>query len=372
MSCHSLILKRSKYRQTPNRGITLLEVLILIGIFVSVFVMLLPALLAMRESSRQEACVKNMKDLGIAFHNYASNHNNRFPASSGVTRGPDGKITAVDGWSWQVMVLPYLEHEQLYNSLDIEGGHPLAESSGSKAASKAEALATSLPELLCPSSHCSPFTGNGTKKMGITNYKAMGATHIESLSVASPWPLPPKYGQDAVSSKRSEADKIVQHPDGACFPGDGLAGGDFPKGWQWTFLLVESTEPHYARWAVGAESAVVGLPPNVEFEKVEYKQHAFDGYVPKGYRKALEKSPEAMSTYWTYHTYLDWDYDQQPYKSVGDQGAKYGPSSGHLKVVNHGLLDGGVWGMSRDIDISIYMSLITRNQVTPYGSRDDR
>ena len=81
--------------------------------------------------------------------------------------------------------------------------------------------------------------------------------------------------------------------------------------------------------------------------------------VPKGFGKALAKDPEADDTYWSHHTYLDWDYSKSPY-DAGDasSGERYGPSSNHLNVVNHLLMDGSTHGIGRDIDIVLYMTLI--------------
>lgn len=346
-----------------KRGLTMVEVLLLIGIFVCVVIMLLPSLLAARDASRRVTCNNNMKGFGLAYHNYATAQR-VLVASSGVTRDADGKIQAVDGWSWLVLVLPYMDErdgqkavsaapKELYNQLDISKGRPLIEPAGAKGTPHADALATSLPGLLCPSFGGSPYTDFGGKKAAITNYKPLGATHIESLSVASSNPLTPKF-KPGPWPARDMSRSGPSHPDGSCFPGTNLGFGNFRNGMSNTLLLVESIEPRYARWAVGADAAVVGFPRCVEFEKYEY-----GGYAPKGYGKALAKSPEANSTYWAYHTYIDWDYSQGYYDAAdGTSGERYGPSSDHSDVVNHLLMDGSCRGLHRDIDIAIYMSVI--------------
>ena len=129
-------------RRKPRHGLTMIEVLLLIGIFVCVLIMLFPALQAAREPARQAACENNMKTLGLAIHSYALAFQKHLPASSGVTRDSDGKITAVDGWSWLVLILPYLDskNEQgtpvvckdLYDKLDTAHGRPLTEPEGAR------------------------------------------------------------------------------------------------------------------------------------------------------------------------------------------------------------------------------------------------
>jgi hypothetical protein len=122
-------------------------------------------------------------------------------------------------------------------------------------------------------------------------------------------------------------------------------------------------EQRFARWTVGAEAAVVGFPQTIEFE--ECKPEYVGGRIePKGYTKASAKSPDADSTYRTYHTYLDWDYNRYPYDGAdGSIGGKYGPSSNHPGLVFHSLLDGSVRGYSREVDIALYMYLIRRERV---------
>jgi hypothetical protein len=358
-------------RGNRHRGLTLIEVLLLIGIFACVCIMLWPALLAARESARRPICVENMKKLGVAFHQYSTAFPRQIVASSNVSRDRDGKITAVDGWSWLALTLPYMESwkqpdgvamspKDLYDTLDITNGRPLIEPKGAEGTPHADALATSMPYLLCPSSGSSPYTDFEGKKAAVTSYHPLGATHIESLSIASANPLTPKYnpgpwpGLDMSTSG-------PPHPDGNCFPGVSLLYASLRNGLSNTLLLVESLEPRYARWTVGADAALVAFPRCVEFEEYRSRRYAPKGsaYAPKGYSKALEQSAEADSTYWTYHTYLDWDYSRSPYDAAdGTSGERYGPSSNHPGVVNHVIMDGSVRSLSKDIDITLYMFLV--------------
>jgi len=140
----------------------------------------------------------------------------------------------------------------------------------------------------------------------------------------------------------------LPHPDGMCFPASYRTFASIRAGTSNTLLATESVESRFARWTVGAESAVVGLPRNVQFET--YAE-------PKGFDLAV-KGDEG-SVYWGYHTYLDWDYDKNPYDGAdGAQGGKYGPSGSHGNVVMHLFADGSAQPLDRDINISIYIRLI--------------
>jgi hypothetical protein len=357
-----------------NRGLPLIEVLLLIGILGSLFLMLVPAIQEARESARRTTCMDNMKKWGLAYLHYAQAHRSTLAPSSGVTRDKKGKILAVDGWSWQVLVLPYLEPvplsngetldpKEMYGKLDIANGRPLVEPKEATGTPHADLLATSIPSMLCPSYGGSPYTDFDGGKAAITNYKPLGATHIESLSVASANPIVPKFHPETYEATNG---RNFYHPDGGCFPGSNFTFGSFRNGLSNTVFLTESIEPRFARWTVGSDAAIVALPRCVEFESSQVEHDNFGKskpipyfFVPKGYGKAIAKSLEAEDTYWSYHTYLDWDYHECPYDAGdGTSGERYGPSANHPSVVVHCFLDGSSRSLNKSIDITLYMTLI--------------
>jgi hypothetical protein len=362
----SSIRRLAMRSRKPGRGVTLLETLLVIGILVCFGIMLFPAIQASREKARQAQCSNHMKHIVLAVLNYEQ-FRAVYPPSSTVTQDADGKITAVDGWSWQVLVLPYLEadgrldNNRLYEALDILHGRPLVEPSGAKGTPHADILATSRPSLLCPSFDGSPYTTIGGRKVAITNYRGSGATHIESLSVASANPLTPKYNPSAENL----------HPDGVLFPGKGIEVRAITKGTSQTILAVESVEPNFSRWTVGADASVVGLSRNVEFEKSD--RNPFFSMAVKGLSKTYhvrdkdryatdEAAGYVDPVYWTYRTYLDLDCDRNPYDGVdGLHGGRYGASSHHPTTVNHLFADGSLISLNKDFDVNFYMWLIKRD-----------
>jgi len=96
--------------------VELLVVIAIIGILVG---LLLPAVQAAREAARRMQCSNNLKQFGLAMHNYESAIR-RFPASF-YRAWPTsmGGTFGTPGWGWGTMILPYLEQNALYNSLDV-------------------------------------------------------------------------------------------------------------------------------------------------------------------------------------------------------------------------------------------------------------
>jgi prepilin-type N-terminal cleavage/methylation domain-containing protein/prepilin-type processing-associated H-X9-DG protein len=100
-------------RRGGSRAFTLIELLVVIAIIAVLIALLLPAVQSAREAARRAQCVNNLKQLGLAVHNYLS-QNNVFPAQS-------IQNTAAWGWipSWTAAVLPMLEQQPLYNAINF-------------------------------------------------------------------------------------------------------------------------------------------------------------------------------------------------------------------------------------------------------------
>lgn len=94
---------------------SLVEVLVVIGIIGVVIGLLLPAVQAAREAARRSACTNNLRQLGIALHNYENTQ--RFFPQSGTEVFVSGAQQAP--WSGQSLLLPYLEGDSLYSRIDF-------------------------------------------------------------------------------------------------------------------------------------------------------------------------------------------------------------------------------------------------------------
>jgi len=102
-----------------QRGFTLIELLVVIAIIGVLIALLLPAVQAAREAARRAQCTNNLKQIGLALHNYESS-NGSFPLG-GVNIGTGGA-----GWAgqsntlgWRSLVLPYMEATTISNSINF-------------------------------------------------------------------------------------------------------------------------------------------------------------------------------------------------------------------------------------------------------------
>jgi prepilin-type N-terminal cleavage/methylation domain-containing protein/prepilin-type processing-associated H-X9-DG protein len=104
-----------------RHGFTLIELLVVIAIIAVLIALLLPAVQSAREAARRAQCVNNLKQIGLALHNYHQT-SDRFPqghaASADQLAYSDKSYAGWTEWSAQAEMLPYLEQSVLYNSIN--------------------------------------------------------------------------------------------------------------------------------------------------------------------------------------------------------------------------------------------------------------
>ncbi|HVX11115.1 MAG TPA: DUF1559 domain-containing protein [Pirellulales bacterium] len=101
-----------------RNGFTLVELLVVIAIIGILVALLLPAVQAARESGRRTQCVNNLKQIGIGIQNY-HDINKRLMFGKGPSYAFPAGTPAYARWSQHAMLLPYIEQQALYNTLDF-------------------------------------------------------------------------------------------------------------------------------------------------------------------------------------------------------------------------------------------------------------
>jgi prepilin-type N-terminal cleavage/methylation domain-containing protein len=289
-----------------RRGFTLIELLVVIAIIAILIALLLPAVQQARESARRTACRNNLKQLGLALHNYHDVHR-RFPPSStnDVEQGgwiPDPLARHIH--SWCSFILPQIEQGPLYNTIDfnVSAMH----------ANNRPAASAVIPVYRCPSYAGPDFSRDPEytrffPRYAIRNYAAMGASDVGHY-----------YGQNSG----------LFIPDGTMYPLSNNGARDVRDGLSNTVLVVETREERMTVWIDGGVGAMVARP--------------YDGGNPPTY--AADRISLNFSFYFDY----------------GDPSSEWGPSSMHEGGAFHLLGDGAVRFISENISDDVYVAIATR------------
>ena len=158
-----------------RRGFTLIELLVVIAIIAVLIALLLPAVQQAREAARRSQCKNNLKQLGIALHNYHDSVR-AFPINLyggyGDTANVGGYTQTSKSWSFLVYLLPYVDQGPLYNLINP----------GVNSMSASGQIATVVPVFVCPSDpQGTTETDNsiyvtGNTVVAVSSYKGTGGS----------------------------------------------------------------------------------------------------------------------------------------------------------------------------------------------------
>ena len=167
-----------------NRGFTLIELLVVIAIIAVLIALLLPAVQAAREAARRSQCVNNLKQIGLALHNYHSIQD-KFPLGASLNLYFPGTYVAKQCWSAHGQLLPQLEQNAVYNAINFYFGVDTASGSMSNVVNTT-AIYTHIAAFLCPSDpngSVQPASNNYFASVGTTtNFTNGGNSSVTSLA----------------------------------------------------------------------------------------------------------------------------------------------------------------------------------------------
>lgn len=284
-----------------RRGFTLIELLVVIAVIAVLVALLVPAVQQARESARRMACLNNLKQIGLALHNYSTQHGVLPPSSTskidyGVWSANPAQYHL---HSWASLLLPNLDQVTLQNTVNYNVS-ALDPANFGPAAQK-------LSVYRCPSFSGSDFSLEPryvqlSSRFAIRNYAALGATTVGSL-----W----------------------QRPDGTIYPGARMRLDDVSDGTSMTLFLAETRDQNAAVWIDGGTAAVTS--------------RRYDDANPPSYA-----GKECALNF-------------KPYYVSGGQGIDsiWGPSSPHSAGAQHLFGDGSVRFLSQTISVDVYDALTT-------------
>lgn len=238
-------------RSRPLRGFTLIELLVVIAIIAVLIALLLPAVQQAREAARRSQCRNNLKQFGLAMHNY-ENSNRCFQRANYSSVSTSS--TGWQGFAGHVMLLPFVDQGPLFSQIDFTqtfwGGNNF------------NLKPKILPVFLCPSDNgwkYGTYGNDGNSAGGGNNYSVCGGPSLLMLSyngtgnVGGPPGTPIAVGDqigvcnlyrnieikdiaDGTSNTIAAAETIIGDGNSSIFTlGDLILAGTFPAGFPNTF-----------------------------------------------------------------------------------------------------------------------------------------
>lgn len=323
-----------------QRGFTLIELLVVIAIIAILIALLLPAVQQAREAARRTQCKNNLKQLGLALHNYIDVAT-VLPPSACIN--PVTSATSGNGsWGVHGRILPFLDQGNLYNSVDLTTGWDFQTAiDGLK-----------IPGYACPSDPRSDEArdpGSGKVTLYPTNY---------GFNFGTWFVYNPVTGQGG---------------DGAFFPNAKLRMAAFTDGTSNTLMAgeVKAWTPYrrnggpiattIPQTIVDAEAAIAS---GVQFKNTGHTEWPdgrvhHHGFTTTTSPNAATSCSDGSTTY----EFCDFNSWQE-----GKDGISGNPSyaiitsrSHHPGIVQVALMDGSCRSISENIDLSIWRGLGTRS-----------
>ena len=169
--------------RNARAGFTLIELLVVIAIIAILIALLLPAVQMAREAARRTACKNNLKQMGLALHNFESTYD-RFPSAGQAKRGGTGPDAGQNVFfdmdqilerrggashSVQTHLLPYIEQANVYNLIDLDYRYDYP-SDLPEAPTNQRATQQTIATFVCPSTPNRTLTDD--EGYGYTDYSA--------------------------------------------------------------------------------------------------------------------------------------------------------------------------------------------------------
>jgi len=188
------MIRSNRPRSSLGRGFTLIELLVVIAIIAVLIALLLPAVQAAREAARRAQCVNNLKQLGLAVHNYIQQNNcfplgDMYPSGSTGTGARGEKGNGGNDWSygWPLAILPNMEQQSLFNAYNFCFSY--VDPGGSLSTINTTVGYSQISGLLCPSENVAQRPSSPWATMNyVGNWGGPGSVATFSgILLSNPW-----------------------------------------------------------------------------------------------------------------------------------------------------------------------------------------
>ncbi|MGQ0636221.1 MAG: DUF1559 family PulG-like putative transporter [Planctomycetaceae bacterium] len=319
-------------RLSRRRAFTLIELLVVIAIIAVLIALLLPAVQQAREAARRTQCKNNLKQVGLALHNYLDAHS-AFPPVSVL---PFGRTS--EPWSAQARLLPFIEQANLHNLIDWGVSSEFTANPG--------VCQTRVPIYLCPSEINDRARPTATLTHYPLNYSFNEGT----------W-----FIFDPVSGRGG---------DGAFFPNKAMRASDLSDGLSNTLGASETKAYAPNLWDSMNPNAAGVSPPDTPAALAAYFGGTFDS---NGHTEWVEGDvhecgftttfgPNTVVSYTSGGVTYDIDFtSMRDGESVAvPTYAAITSRSFHAGIVNVLLMDGSARSVGNSINLAVWRALGTR------------
>jgi len=168
-------------------GFTLIELLVVIAIIAVLIALLLPAVQQAREAARRTSCKNNLKQIGLALHNYHDANNVLPPGYIDI----DHDNESANQLGWGTFILPYMDQGPLYNKISASGAMDVAWQTVADMTTASASVPTPYARVVIPAYNCpsDPMGGINEKvgNYGKSNYTGVaGNTYRKGTGTSRP------------------------------------------------------------------------------------------------------------------------------------------------------------------------------------------